>query len=123
MSTQKRIRAELKKVASVLEPEFTNNRLQTLQILQSHAGRPFLAVRNITCGVGFHNVESKSRRSKTARFGEFKDVLKDLWMLRRTRFNGNFIIRTFALRAESIVTAIVEVFIAIEAGLLYKVKR
>jgi hypothetical protein len=55
--------------------------------------------------------------------GEFKDVLKDLWMLRRTRFNGNFIIRTLALRAESIVTAIVEVFIAIEAGLLYKVKR
>jgi hypothetical protein len=44
-------------------------------------------------------------------------------MLRRTRFDGNFIIKTFALRAESIVTAIVEVFIAIEAGLLYKVER
>jgi len=55
--------------------------------------------------------------------GEFKDVLKDLSMLRRTRFDGNFIIKTFAPRAESIVTAIVEVFIAIGAGLLYKVER
>ncbi len=55
--------------------------------------------------------------------GEFKDVLKGLSMLRRTRFDGNFIIQTFALRVESIVTAIVEVFIAIGAGLLYKVER
>jgi hypothetical protein len=68
MSAQKRIRAELKKVASILEPEFTNNGLQTLQILQSHAGSPFLAVRKITCGVRFHNIESKSKRSKTAHF-------------------------------------------------------
>jgi hypothetical protein len=44
-------------------------------------------------------------------------------MLRRTRFDGNFIIKTFVPRAESIVTAIVEVFIAIGVGLLYKVER
>jgi hypothetical protein len=55
--------------------------------------------------------------------GEFKDVLNDLSMLRRTRFDGNFIIKTFVPRAESIVTAIVEVFIAIGVGLLYKVER
>jgi hypothetical protein len=41
-------------------------------------------------------------------------------MLRRTRFDGNFIIKTFGPRAKLIVTAIVEVFIAIADGLLYK---
>jgi len=56
-----------------------------------------------------------------ARLRASRDVLKDLSMLRRTRFDGNFIIKTFAPRAGSIVTAIVEVFIAIKAGLLYKV--
>jgi hypothetical protein len=43
-------------------------------------------------------------------------------MLRRTRFDGNFIIDTFVPRAKSIVTAIVEVFIAIVFGLLYKIE-
>jgi hypothetical protein len=37
-------------------------------------------------------------------------------MLRRTRFDGNFIIKTLGPRAKSIV----EVFIAIADGLLYK---
>jgi len=42
-------------------------------------------------------------------------------MLRRTRFDSNFIIKTFGPTAKLIVTAIVEVFIAIADGLLYKV--
>jgi hypothetical protein len=41
-------------------------------------------------------------------------------MLRRTRFGGNSIIKTFGPKAQLIVTAIVEVFIAIAGGLLYK---
>jgi hypothetical protein len=44
-------------------------------------------------------------------------------MLRRTRFDGNFIIKTFGPRAKLFVTAIVEVFIAIADGLLYKVRQ
>jgi hypothetical protein len=44
-------------------------------------------------------------------------------MLRRSRFDGNFIIKTSVPRAKSIVTAIVEVFIAIVVSLLYKVGR
>jgi hypothetical protein len=55
--------------------------------------------------------------------GEFGDILKGLSMLRRTRFDGNFIIKTAVPRAKSIVTAIVEVFIAIVVSLLYKVGR
>jgi hypothetical protein len=120
---QQRIGTELKKMAPILEPKFPNYGLQTIQIFQSHASSPFLAVRKINCGVGLHNIESRSRRSKTAHFRGFKDILKDLSMLRRTRFVGNFIIKTCAPGAESIVTAIVEVFIAIVVSLLYKVER
>ena len=68
MGAQKRIRTELKKMAPVLEPKFANNGLKALQILKSHAGSPFLAIRKITCGLRFHNIESKSKRSKTAHF-------------------------------------------------------
>jgi hypothetical protein len=123
MSAQKGIGTELKKMAPILEPKFPNDSLQAVQIFQSYAGSPFLAVRKTTCGVGFHSIESDSRRSKTAHFREVQRRFKDLSMLRRTRFDGNFIIETFVPRVESIVTAIVQVFIAIVFGLLYKVER
>jgi hypothetical protein len=58
MSAQKRICTKLKKMAPVLEPKFADNGLEAIKILQSHTGSPFLAVRKITCGVGFHNIES-----------------------------------------------------------------
>jgi hypothetical protein len=68
MGAQKSIGTELKKMAPILEPKFPHDGLQAIQILQSYAGSPFLAVRKTTCGVGFHSIESKSRRSKTAHF-------------------------------------------------------
>jgi hypothetical protein len=68
MGAQKSIGTELKKMAPILEPKFPHDGLQAIQILQSYAGSPFLAVRKIACRVGFHNIESKSKRSKTAHF-------------------------------------------------------
>jgi hypothetical protein len=120
---QQCIGTELKKMAPVFEPKFPNYGLQAIQIFQPYAGSPFLAVRNVTCGVGFHNIESKSRRSKTAHFRGVQRCIKRPSMLRRSRFDGNFIIKTSVPRAKSIVTAIVEVFIAIVVSLLYKVGR
>jgi hypothetical protein len=72
MSVQQCIRTELKKMASVLETKFTNHNLQAVQIFQSYASSPFLAIRKITRGVRFHNVESKSKRSKAAYFRRFE---------------------------------------------------